>query len=552
MNTKRWEEEIKNKLKEHSPDHPQAAWNDFLPHLMAEDAIIQPEESTIQQSLDTYSPDSPITGWDRIESTLNESENHFDNTIRERIKQFHAAESNTWHNFSTYWSHQRHLRSHLIGLKLIEAAFLFLLLFAFVNLTEHGNPFNRLKKQDHIASSDKLTLQLNPNVASTLTPINQPDVQTIQHSPLGSNNDLTTQFISNKPTQSTSHSTYTSEQQKNNRLITTASTNTTSTDASTPSTDHIDYADQFSSINTSASKQGYQTSLTILNDDVAIGDLQTFNFSDHSPQQIYPPVVPIATHTSSLMYTPEHVSFSATPNTKKKARITFGIVGQTDYTGLRIAEDVVSSFGSQIVFPSKRLFTLGYGGGFLLSFIKNHFAFETGLMYNSKTFNPGRQIAFGSTSNRGSVDFQAMNMQILTLPLMTRYTFNPDKRIQPFAISGIGFNLVAKLDMDVVSRYHFAALALGEDPSSNPHYLQTIQESQRIREGILDGEPFSSKNYLTANIGAGLEYKILNYRSLFIQGIFQYQIPNLNFSNNKGKDLRAIAIQAGIRTTLGY
>ena len=66
-----------------------------------------------------------------------------------------------------------------------------------------------------------------------------------------------------------------------------------------------------------------------------------------------------------------------------------------------------------------------------------------------------------------------------------------------------------------------------------------------------DGAPFNSKSYFTLNTGAGIEYSLLDNKILFFQSSIQYQVPNLKFSNNNGKHMRSLSMQAGVRTPLG-
>lgn len=547
----RWDEALKDKLHDFTPDNTKPAWDVFVSKLATDEVILQPEESSIQQSLDHYSANEPVSGWDRIESSLNESEKLFDDAIRDRVRQFHQSEANAWHNFSTFWSYKRHLRQNLIALKCIESSFLLLLLFAFYNLSEFGKPEIELpdyyyeivnSDSDSQSSTDKV-IALHEDQGNTKSLADQSDFES------GS-------IEVNNNTAQNSTSTDTPVSQKRNNRDLSASNRHNAKGKTKNNRKSLAFMEN--------SMQEIRFDRTLLDNSTLSHKTNTPSSSANSNQKEIESAFNSKSRIqfSNMNTLPVEVSpieilsssqiGSIKPNKRGKLQTVFGIITQGDYTGLRIAENKVYTFGDAIVFPSKRLYTAGFGGGFTLSLVRNNIAFETGMIYSSKSFRPGREVVIGSSSDNSSVEFQTMDMQVLTLPVMARFAIGAKKRLNPYLITGMAMNVVAKLDMDVVSNYHFASLAVGEDPSSKPHLLQTIQESKRLREGILDGEPFSSKNYLTANIGAGLEYALINHRSLFIQSIFQYQIPNLNFSNNKGKDLRSIAIQAGVRTTLGY
>ncbi|HJW28250.1 MAG TPA: hypothetical protein VJ508_03265, partial [Saprospiraceae bacterium] len=229
----------------------------------------------------------------------------------------------------------------------------------------------------------------------------------------------------------------------------------------------------------------------------------------------------------------------------------FAVLTQWDYNGLRMPEDRLYSNGRQIIFPSKGIMSPGYGGGFTIALGHPLWALETGVIYSSKDFRPGRQLVIGGAFDNGSVEFKDMRLQIVSLPVQYRYRFDHKGRFKSYAMAGFGFNVIAQSDIDVITKYHFASLSFGEDPNNDPNLYPTIQETKRISEHIRDGAPFSTKSFVTANAGLGIEYAIYGHKSLFLQSAIQYQIPNIEFSNNNGKHLRSISVQAGVRGPLG-
>jgi hypothetical protein len=193
----------------------------------------------------------------------------------------------------------------------------------------------------------------------------------------------------------------------------------------------------------------------------------------------------------------------------------------------------------------------GFGAGFTIAIGHPIWALETGVIYNAKDFEPGRQLIVGGAFDNGSVEFEAMKLQIISLPVQYRYRFDHKGRLKTYGIAGGGFNVIAQNDIDVQIKYHFASLAFGQNPSSDPNLAATIQESRRIREHIRDGAPFSTKSFVSVNAGLGIEYMLSEHKAIFFQTVAQYQIPNIAFSNNNGKHLRSVSLQAGIRGPLG-
>jgi hypothetical protein len=178
-------------------------------------------------------------------------------------------------------------------------------------------------------------------------------------------------------------------------------------------------------------------------------------------------------------------------------------------------------------------------------------ALESGIIYSSKEFKPGRQLIVGGVFDNGSVDFEAMRLQLVTLPFQYRYRLQPKGRLKAYALAGFGLHVIVQSDIDVLIKYNFPSLSIGENPNNDPNLANTIRETRRISEHFRDGAPFSTKSFFSANAGLGLEYSLSQQKTLFLQTALQYQIPDLKFSNNNGKHLRSISLQAGVRTPLG-
>jgi len=236
---------------------------------------------------------------------------------------------------------------------------------------------------------------------------------------------------------------------------------------------------------------------------------------------------------------------------RKRTHTEFGILSQVDYNRLRMPEDRLYSAGRQIVFPQQGIPSNGYGGGFTMAVSHPRWAIESGLIYSAKNFKPGRQLIVGGAFDNGTVEFEAMRLQLVTLPLQLRYKLDNKGPMKFYALAGFGLNLIVQSNIDVLIKYHFPSLTAGENPNNDPNLANTIKETRRISEHIRDGAPFSTKIFLSANAGLGVEYSINEHKTLFLQTAVQYQIPDLEFSNNNGKHIRSVSIQAGVRTPLG-
>jgi opacity protein-like surface antigen len=231
--------------------------------------------------------------------------------------------------------------------------------------------------------------------------------------------------------------------------------------------------------------------------------------------------------------------------------LEFGMLAQADYNQLKMPEDRLYNEGKQIVFPLQGITSPGYGAGFTLALGHTRWAIEAGLIYSAKSFRPGRELTVGSLVDHSNVEFEAMRMQLISLPLQYRYRFDHKGRLKVYGMAGFGFHYIAQSDVDVMVEYNFNSLTAGEDPNNNPTLARTIRQAQRVSEDLRDAAPFSSRTYISANLGAGLEYALTDRKTIFLQTAYQYQIPNLRFSNHDGKHLLTLSFQAGVRTPLG-
>jgi hypothetical protein len=157
----------------------------------------------------------------------------------------------------------------------------------------------------------------------------------------------------------------------------------------------------------------------------------------------------------------------------------------------------------------------------------------------------------GLTADHSSVEFDAMRMQLISVPLQYRYRVLPKGRLKAYVLAGFGLHLIAQSDIDVLVEYNFPSLPEGEDPNNNPSFARTIRETKRVSDDFRKKAPLRNTSYISANLGAGLEYRLTERKTVFLQAAYQYQIPNLRFSNHNGKHLLSVSMQAGVRTPLG-
>ncbi len=500
----------------------------------------------------TPTPDQ-LQAWKRIEASLDAADQAFDETVRQKVNHFNPPyDPHSWPIFLNRLADTRYLRAKLIVLKSVEVAILLLLILSAVNIERTGKfPFQSNQ------NSQIPEQQRNEEKNNTAT---QPPFQIIPApSPKPGNNFAQADPHSHPGIKD--HSRLLAEKSEINNLSRISSSfSTDRRDAamqSAPAEDSNSFssAEAFMAENQVSSRSSLTESTHEI-PSVTMNGLQFLSTPDKVPVILPLSDAYITEPIASADLLVGCGNASGVPEPKfieplNHTYTEFSMLAQVDYNALKMPEDRLYSAGKEIIFPSKGIMSPGFGAGFTIAVGHPIWALETGVIYSAKDFEPGRQLIVGGAFDNGSVEFEAMKLQMVSLPMQYRYRFDHQGRFKTYALAGGSFNVIAQSNIDVSIKYNFPSLSFGENPNNDPYFAQTIQESRRIREHIRDGAPFSTKNFVSVNAGLGFEYMLMEHKAIFVQAVAQYQIPNVAFSNNNGKHLRSVSLQAGIRGPLG-
>lgn len=544
MEDKNWEDGLKDMLANYKPEDMQPDWESFANYLHVHEQITEWEENeafdeSIKESVSGFNASTQDIGWQRIESSLDLADQQFDQHIRDKIKELDPKYTGTWALLLQRLSGVAYLRAKLIAFKVVEIAAVMLLLFTTVKMGQMGKlPFETPLFKDSLSKNGRL--EMADNISA-----DKQDNQAIQHAQTNDASDSSTgdSFDPDQTASLLESAENTSGLRENGFLI---------GGRETPAIYPIPVNDispvkeekaSFASLPIDIASSEAQISSGIENEKNSGGKsifkkLQVANFLG----TILSPIR--WAHEKSL----PRLAYVKQPS---KTFTEFGIVTQLDYNKLRMPEDRLYSAGRQIVFPQQGIPSANMGGGFTFAIGHPRWAIESGVIYTAKNFKPGRQLVVGGTLNNGSVEFEAMRLQLVSVPLHYRYKFDYKGPFKVYGLAGLGLNLIAQSNIDVVIEYQFPSLSFGGDPNTDPTLGPIIKETRRISEHIRDGAPFSTKSFFSFEAGAGIEYAVSEHKLLFFQSAIQYQVPNLGFSNNNGKHIRSVSLQAGVRTPLG-
>jgi hypothetical protein len=161
----------------------------------------------------------------------------------------------------------------------------------------------------------------------------------------------------------------------------------------------------------------------------------------------------------------------------------------------------------------------GYGGGFALGFQLKRFLIETGVSYNSISYQQRDEARIIGSFARGYVEEQwnDAELNMVQVPLNIQYSFLVKRKWRVYSLTGVSINMALQ------NNFNFQL----EDQEQTSSRFISVDESEIANEallykGILEGGGFRENSYLTANLGFGLERKFTYRWSLFLQPIYRH------------------------------
>jgi len=545
MGNKEWDDKLKDLLGEYSPEGSHPNWEEFSNQLDKQDSGETNDnpsfDENLKESFQAYKAPEAVAGWERIQASLDAADQRFDEDIRKRLEGFEPKyDPRTWPLFLQRFADSKLLRVKLIALKVVEVAAVLLFLFTVVNMGRMGKlPFdsplydNANEELKTSPVKDGIAEYLNQSTSNDQNNGNQ------DHSSLKKN--------ASKNSSSNVFAKTSSSKAEHNQIQ-------TSLAYTSRSSDYIVPLPTLSELNGNPLKSDNVANSQNANGIILIPQQTTVD--ENLIASAYLTSTTEATdYLPSLSSTVDYESVNIFPKPTyvkqpTRSHTEFGILAQVDQNRMRMPEDRLYTTGRWIVFPEQGIPSNGFGGGFTMAIAHPRYALESGLIYSAKTFEPNRKLAVGTAFDNGIIEFEAMRLQLVTMPLQMRYKFENKGPMKFYTLAGFGLNLIVQSNIDVLVNYHFPSLAANGDPYKDPDLAATIKESKRISEHIRDGAPFSTKTYVSITAGLGTEYSISDSKTVFLQTAFQYQIPDIEFSNNNGKQIRSISIQMGVRSPL--
>jgi len=178
----------------------------------------------------------------------------------------------------------------------------------------------------------------------------------------------------------------------------------------------------------------------------------------------------------------------------------------------------------------------------------DHFEIETGLGYSKREYHPDIfSEEFGQKENSYSeISLNKISFDIAVVPLNFKYHFINQSAWGAYIMAGAALNLVMNADYDINKIEVLGRPAPG----------RFVPEENRLAEkpfinGILSGESIKENYFASIGFGFGIEKKVFNNTSFYIQPQYQRQILSADIGIGPNKDkIHTSSIQFGIKTIL--
>jgi len=232
------------------------------------------------------------------------------------------------------------------------------------------------------------------------------------------------------------------------------------------------------------------------------------------------------------------------PN-KEKGFWRFGMAGSYD------VNYIFSPDNEELGSSQDTTLGLGYGGGLLASYKKGRWGFETGAMYNHKSYPPNFINQFNPDNNPNLLEsefFQDIQLDILQIPINAQYFMVDKPKWRVYISSGMTINML----LQPVYKIQETRAALVATPAPAPPGGQpdkSLKNKTEFPIGILEGGEFRDNSFLTANLGLGVERSLGLRWNIFAQPSYQHQISKQGLRPFKDK-FYTLSMTIGTRVTI--
>jgi hypothetical protein len=237
------------------------------------------------------------------------------------------------------------------------------------------------------------------------------------------------------------------------------------------------------------------------------------------------------------------------PNVAKKNQWwRFGLFGTsssdialTDYTFKNVLKGATS------------VATGNKGMGFSVGYKKGRIELESGLSFKHKEYVPAEfELLTGNSSNYSTVVTpDLVKLNVLSVPLNLNYSFVQSNHLNFYGSFGAATNFATGINAIYPEKY--AAEKLNANLAQANSYLSQSNGEVDVAtysKGMFDDFKFKENYYFTAQASLGLEYKMSQFTSLFLQTGYEQHIFQAGIGSRNDR-ISSFNLQAGAKLSFG-
>jgi len=230
---------------------------------------------------------------------------------------------------------------------------------------------------------------------------------------------------------------------------------------------------------------------------------------------------------------------------KEKTIWRFGMVGNFE------ANYIFSPDNEELGSSQDTTLGMGYGGGITGGFKRGKWGFETGGIYNHKSYPPNFLNQFNPDGNKNILEseyFQDIQLELLQIPLNVQYFVINKPKWRVYASTGVSINLLlSPLYQISETRAVLSQTIPSAPPGSEPD--KSLKNKTEFPMGILEGGNLKENSYLTAQFGLGVERSVGNRWSIFAQPNYQHYLSKNGLKPFKDK-FYTLSLSVGTRVSI--
>lgn len=513
---RRMDEWVRARLENLEVPYDPATW-DLLEQRM--DAAAPSFDDAIADKLGNVEVNTPAASWEAMEQRLNveeaaetlENEALVDSVVYDKLHNYSVPlRESHWKRMALRLEAEFVLRRKILQQKTAELVLMALLLLAFIRLEPLFIQNNQPVAQNQGAATEQLS-----SASATGETHNSPQAQTTPN-----NNNGNTPPANGQPSD-------TASPQNNNALVPAPATSNTSENQYPATTlparamKELAHPANAMYLRVNAAPTAFAENLNLLSNDIS----------------------GIESQTISALILPKAKKLQA------PMEVRVSLLSTIDYNIVATPADRFEFQGTQISTDEDTTAASGYGGGILVDFKRNRWAFQTGGIYSFKRYIPNTPVLlFQTVDYYVKEDFHGIQQDILQIPLTINYYLKNTGNWRLYGGLGITGHFITSSIYEFRYTYTPTFSLLPPSPPSEGE-TPSLKEEKDFPKGLLDGGSLHDNFYLTANLGLGIERYLSGRTSIFMQPSYQHYLMDKGIGTNKDK-FYTFSLYLGARMTL--